>query len=415
MNYFLHLWTILFIAFSIPYSAYAQEIFQPDPEAAGFHLERLTRLTSYLESEIDQGNIHGAAIQIYRKGILAFDETVGFQNLKTKSPMPREGIFFIQSMTKPIMSVAAMMLYEEGHFDLDEPVEKYLPEFSNPQKVVKLASAEELDNIPTRTAENPITIADLFQHTSGLLHGLSNRPLDQVYRREMYEQFKDNIEDQVKTIASLPLAGEPGEKWRYSTSPDVLARLVELFSGMSPADFLQERLFDPLGMNNTTYNVDPAKLDKVIGLHYKQPDQSIILSPRQTPTEGISLYTGAFGLFSTVSDYMKFCQMLLNGGKLGETRILSRKTVELMTLDHVGDKREEAGNGFGLGFGVVNDVAEANLPYSLGTFYWNGAYNTYFFIDPQEELIGVMMMQFAPYTDKYRRKFYQLVYQAIDD
>ncbi len=398
---------------SIP-SVFAQKA-QEHSIKGGIDLDRLSRLTTYLEHEIEAENLHGAVINIFRKGEPVLNETIGYKNLALKEPIPKDGIFFIQSMTKPIVSVALMMLYEEGYFELDDPVSIYLPEFGKAQIASEPEAIEDINQISTIPANRQITIADLLQHTSGLLHGLSNQPLDRLYREKMYAELKPNLEEHIAVIASLPLAGEPGEKWRYSASPDVLARLVEHFSGMNTSEFFQKRIFDPLEMNDTGYNIDPSKNSRVVDLHFKRNDQPIVISPNQTPTEGRTLYTGAFGLFSTPSDYMKFCKMLLNGGSIGNTRLLSRKTVELMTLDHVGDKRDEAGNGFGLGFGVVNDIAEANTLGSEGTFYWNGAYNTYFFIDPVEECIAIMMMQFAPYTDTHRRKFWQLVYQSMVD
>ncbi len=209
--------------------------------------------------------------------------------------------------------------------------------------------------------------------------------------------------------------GQPGEQWYYSASPDVLALLIEKFSGMNAADYLQEHIFDPLGMDDTGYNLVRNKRSRAVALHYKDQNGTLGLSPNQTPTSGHSIYGGTHGLFSSADDYLRFCQMLLNGGELDGERLLSPKTVELMTANHVGDLFGDDGYGFGLGFYVRTNLAEAKALGTLGTFGWNGAYNTYFFVDPEEELIGIMMTQFSPFTNFYKEKFQQLVYQAIVD
>lgn len=391
---------LLFISFSLP----AQELPSIDVKKAGFSAERLARLSNYLNQEIEKGELAGAVSLIVRNGATAHYQSYGLSHLSESDPMQKDQLFFIQSMTKPIISVAFMMLYEEGHFDLNDPLEKYLPAFADMQVQT---SENETDSL-----QEPIRIWHLLSHTAGLSHGLGSSELDKKYREALYMQQHQNIEDRVSVLPELPLVGQPGEQWYYSAAPDVLSLLIEQFSGMNTAEFLQTRIFDPLGMEDTGYNVAKDKKERVVGLHFKNQNGELSLSERQTPTSGNTIYGGTHGLFSTAKDYMRFCRMLLNKGELDGKQLLSPKTVALMTVNHVGDLFGD-GYGFGLGFSVRTELSEPKALGSVGTFGWSGAYNTYFFIDPQEELVGILMTQFAPYTDFYSKKFQQLVYQAI--
>jgi CubicO group peptidase (beta-lactamase class C family) len=397
----------LLLTFTLP--VYAQEVPPLDPQAAGMSEERLERLSAYLNKEIEEKRLPGAIALVVRKGATALYQTYGYKNMEQQSPMEQDQLFYIQSMTKPIVSVGIMMLYEQGYFDLDDPVSDYLPQFADRQVEI----SDEQKGTYQVPAESKITIANLLSHTAGLSHGLGGSDLDKRYREALYMQKHPDIEARVNAMAEMPLLGHPGEQWYYSASPDVLALLIEKFSGMNTADYLQQNIFDPLGMDDTGYNLPKNKNSKAVALHYKAPDGTLGLSPNQTPTSGHTIYGGTHGLFSSADDYLRFSQMLLNGGALDGKRILSPKTVELMTVNHVGDLFTDAGYGFGLGFSVRTDLAAAEELGSVGTFGWSGAYNTYFFIDPEEELIGIMMTQFAPYTNFYKEKFQQLVYQAI--
>lgn len=396
--------TPVFLLLTLP--LLAQSLPPLDPQKAGFSTERLERLSSYLNREIEKGNLVGAVSLIVRKDATAHFQAYGSSQLGDKNPMQKDQLFFIQSMTKPIISVAFMMLYEEGYFDLNDPLEQYLPEFAGMQIQ---ASENETDSL-----KEPIRLWHLLSHTAGLSHGLGGSELDRQYREALYMQQHPNIEARVNALTDLPLIDQPGEQWYYSASPDVLSLLIEQFSGMNTAEFLQTRLFDPLGMKDTGYNVDDSKKTRVAGLHQKSEDGKLSVSARQTPTSGNTIYGGTHGLFSTAEDYMRFCMMLLNKGEWNGKQLLSPKTVELMTVNHVGELFGE-GYGFGLGFSVRTDLTEPHSLGSVGTFGWSGAYNTYFFIDPQEKLVGILMNQFAPYTDFYSKKFQQLVYQAIVD
>jgi len=321
-------------------------------------------------------------------------------------------VFYIQSMTKPIVSVAFMMLYEEGYFQLNDPVSKYIPEFSD----MKVASSHKKEGRKLIDTENPITIANALSHTAGLSHGLGLTELEKEYLSALYFTQHKNIEGRVKALASMPLIGQPGGQWYYSASPDILAYLIEKFSGMTCADYLQKKIFDPLGMKHTGYNMKAGTENKKAYLYITEDDGTMAENANQTPASGHNIYGGTHGLFSTAGDYMKFCEMLLNGGKANGKVFLGKKTLELMTTNFLKEGQSSGrGQGFGLGFGINQDLAASGNLGSEGTFYWGGAYNTYFFIDPKEELIGVMMMQFAPYTDFYSQKFRQLTYQAIVD
>lgn len=392
-------------------SCYGQVL---NPERAEVATEGLDRIISYFEQEVEDGNIPGALSMIYRNGYFAQRAAIGYDRLDIKNSMELDQIFYIQSMTKPIASVGLMILYEEGHFDLNENVSKYLPWFKD-MKVGNILtdSVTGVESIEYEPADSQITIVQLLTHTSGISHGLGRNAIEQIYSQELYRKDHKKIESRANTISRLPLVDHPGNIWYYSAGHDIVMLLIEKFSGMPANQFLRERLFDPLGMNDTGYNINENSRSRATTLHEKNLDGVLSLSDRQTTTYGHTIYGGTHGLFSTADDYMKFCLMLLNDGTYNDQRVLGRKTVELMTMNHVGDKYRP-GVGFGLGMYVVEDPALEGLPGSVGVFGWSGAYNTYFFIDPEEELVGILMMQYAPYTGYYYRKFRQMVYQAID-
>ncbi|MEL6142854.1 MAG: serine hydrolase domain-containing protein, partial [Bacteroidota bacterium] len=330
-------------------------------------------------------------------------------------PMTEDKIFHIMSMTKPIITVAFMMLYEEGHFKLSDKLSKYLPEFENMK--VALSTSEGLQQVETEKADSPILISQVLTHTAGMSHGLSGTKLDNEIAFALYYMPHPDIAGRVSKLAELPLVYHPGDRWHYSTAPDVLALLIEKFSGQTVEEFLRERLFDTQGMDDTGYNIPANKLDRQAFYHTRKPEEKQVkVAEQSAPVTGNVVYGGSFGLMSTAEDYLKFCRMLLNGGKWDGRRYLSRKTLELMTLDHTGDRGDGSpGQGFGLGFGVTTDVAASGSLGSIGQYYWSGAYCTYFFIDPKEELIAILMTQTGPYSNKYGSEMRRFVYQAIDD
>ncbi len=384
-----------------------------DPALAGMSAERLDRYTNYLQQEIDAGKVPGFVSMVYRNGYLAHYEALGYSNVDDQKAMINDNIFFIQSMTKAVVSTAFMMLYEEGHFQLNDPVYWYLPEFQNSRVALDPTEGKKGDTEPVK---GPIRIIHLLTHTSGLSHGLGDSQLDQDYMKAMYMKQPVTIAERVQAMASLPLIGHPGEQWYYSVSPGVLSRLVEHFSGMTTAEFLQERLFDPLGMEDTGYNVDEAKHDRVVTLHTYNKKGHLVLSPEQTSKTGNTVFGGGNGLFSTASDYLKFCRLFLENGKATNgTQLLSPKTIELMGQNHVSDLYQSPGYGFGLGFAVITNLADTKALGSVGRLSWSGAFQTFFFIDPAEKLAAVLMTQIEPYSGFYGRKMPQFVYQAIVD
>lgn len=383
-----------------------------DKVVAGMSVERLNSYEDYIKSAIEEGEMPGVVSMIMRNGELVHHKAFGVNNMKTKTPMTTDGLFYIQSMTKPIITVAFMMLYEEGHFLLTDPVSKYIPAFKD-LKVAKDVSKDKTGE--TEPMEQEITIANLLSHSAGLSHGLGGTTLDRDYAMTMYFQPHKTVEDRMNAMLTLPLIGQPGKQWYYSAAPDVLSVLIEKFSGMSTADFLQQRIFDPLGMNHTGYNIPKSEQENMVYVHNKNKAGELEYGFNQPKLEDNTIWSGVNGLYATAADYMTFCQMLLNKGELNGKQLLSRKTVELMTMNHVGDLYNGPGEGFGLGFAVVENVAETGLLGSEGTFYWNGANNTFFFIDPKENMVAIFMTQLAPYSETNRKKFWRHVYQAIVD
>lgn len=379
---------------------------------SGISTDRLKRYESYVKAQIDQRNIPGAVSLIMRNGVIVHKSSYGYSNVTTKTPMKTDDLFFIQSMTKPIITVAFMMLYEEGHFLLTDPVSKYIPAFKDLRVSKNVESGMSGETEPLN---KEITIAHLLSHTSGLTHGLGPSQLDKDFMKEYFMKSWPDIKGRVANITRLPLLGQPGNQWAYSAAPDVLSALIEQFSGMSTQDFLTQRIFVPLGMKDTGYNLSKAQQARVVKVHSKSADGTLLLSEDQPKMEGNTIWSGVNGLFSTVQDYLNFCQMLLNNGKANGKQFLSRKTIELMTYNHVGKLFNRPGEGFGLGFAVMTDVAESKLLGSEGIFYWAGAYNTHFFIDPKEKMISIFMTQEAHFNFVYHDKMRQMVYQAIID
>jgi CubicO group peptidase (beta-lactamase class C family) len=392
----------------------AQPVIAPlvkvEPPSHSFDLDRLKRLDRFLETEISENKIPGSVLLIHQKGEEVYSKSFGPKKIGSELGMPKDEIFYIQSMTKPIISIAFMMLFEEGYFQLGDPISKYLPEF----KTMSVATSVNGDYNPVE-AKTPITIKHALTHTGGMLHGLSGTDLANEVFQKLYMSGPKSIEERVKILASLPLMGQPGEQWFYSASPDILARLIEVFTGQSPDKFLKERIFDPLGMTDTGYNISAGNEGRKAVLYSKNEDGTLSLGQRQTPATGHTVFGGTHGLFSTAKDYMKFCDMLLNNGKANGKQLIGRKTLELMTMDHLGDIPFSPGNGFGLGFGIVTDIAKNEKLATKGTYYWSGAFNTYFYIDPEEEVSAVLMMQFEPYDNVYSDKLRHFITQAISN
>ncbi len=388
----------------------AQNFSKTNPAAASISNEGLARYESFLEDEIKNRKIAGAVSLVVRKGEVAHYKALGYNSLGDVSPMTTDKIFFIQSMTKPIVSIAFMTLYEEGRFNLNDPVSKFIPAF-NDLKVIQV-KANEVEYV---NPERPVLIWHLLSHTAGFSHGLGDNEYDTNLRKILYESEHKTLEERVSALLAYPLMGHPGNQWNYSASPDVLGLLIEKISGQSLAVFLKERIFEPLGMKDTGYNVHKEEQSRVAGLHQSESDGTVKAIDAWAPAEGNTLFGGTHGLYSTAEDYMKFSLMLLNNGSHNGKRIISRKTLELMTANHIEGLIYSPGNGFGLGFGVLKNLAKNKASGSEGSFYWSGAFNTYFVVDPAEDLVAILMAQHWPYTNFYAEKMRQFVYSAIID
>ena len=408
----------LFGLFAAP--AAAQEIPHAEPDEVGLSSERLQRIDEVFRSYAEEGRIGGAVGMVLRHGKLVYTGAWGMRDVAAGDPAEADDIFRIFSMTKPITSVAVMILYEEGRFFLSDPVGRYLPELAN-LPVAKLSEATSPDDISTERARRPMTIQDLLRHTSGLTYGsFSNSVVDQLYRSERVGG-QPTLAAMVAEMGKIPLMYQPGTRWHYSLSTDVLSRLVEVVSGQPFDAFLRERIFEPLGMVDTGFYVPASERHRFARSYGHQGDErTLTLGDTLGFTQPPTRFSGGGGLVSTAHDYSRFAQMLLNGGELGGARILGRKTVELMTVDHLPDgvptEFLSPGWGFGLGFTVKNEAGMDGMPGSVGNFYWFGVQGTSFWVDPEEDLIGIFMIQIRPNRDiTFRRQFKRLVYQALID
>lgn len=395
------------------------------PKSAGFSAERLQRIDARLQDYVDRGEVAGVVGLIARRGKVVYHKSFGFRDAEAKAPMTNDVIFRIASMTKPIASVALMMLWEEGRFQLRDPVAKYLPEFAS-MEVARPVEPGDSARGPYTTAKatRPITIQHLLTHTAGLAN---------PYRgitRSLYNELRANrkpggtVGDYVAELAKLPLNFQPGEHWEYGPATDVAGHLVEVLSGATLDEFLADRIFGPLGMPDTHFYLPRAKLPRFAALY--RPDQAGKIELQEKPDENSRwvrpphvYFSGAGGLVSTASDYFRFHQMMLNGGELDGVRLLSPRTVRTMTTNHIGGKPvwlRGAGYGFGLGYSVTTDVGLSAMPNGEGTYGWGGAYCTVFWVDPEDELIGILMTQVRPYTHlNIRQDFQTLTYQALVD
>jgi CubicO group peptidase (beta-lactamase class C family) len=402
-------------------TAWAAPLPRVEPGAVGLSPERLDRVSRVLRSEIEKGKIPGAVALVARKGRIAYFESFGVRDPATGAPMTRDSIFRIYSMTKPMTSVAVMMLQEEGRLVLTDPVSKFLPQLAKLQVAVERKDPGTgqitFDLVPTA---REMTIQDLLRHTSGLAYGsrTGNARVKELYAKERIDAHDLTNAELVDRLAKVPLAHHPGASWEYSRSTDVLGRLVEVIAGVPLGRFFQERIFAPLDMKDTGFFVPTAHLARVAQPFATDPStgQKISLIDVTAPPKYES---GGGGAVSTTDDYLRFAQMLLNGGRLDGARLLSRTTVSFMASDHLGriaDTVRRPGYTFGLGFVVRKDVGLDGQSGSVGEYGWAGAGGTYFWVDPKEELIAILMTQ-APGPSRlyYRQLFKELVQQAIVD
>ncbi len=392
---------------------------------SGLSPERLKRIAPAMQAYVDRGQVAGVLTLIARRGEIVHQECFGLADLEAKTPMRPDALFRIYSMSKPITCVAALMLWEEGAFALLDPVSQYLPEF----KGMQVLGPNGLEPL-----QREITVRDLFTHTSGLSYpnpegSPAERLLWQATREAEATGGEPDLAEWLGRICRAPLTCQPGSRWQYGFSHDVLGRLVEVLSGQPFDRFLEERIFRPLGMADTGFYVPPAKLGRLTAmysldsqgqLHLEDPPAGRWARPRR-------FLSGGGGLVSSTQDYLRFCQMLLNGGELDGVRLLGRKTIELMTQNHLpppplpssfGGDENHPGYGYGLGVRVLVDVARSGLAGSVGEYGWAGAAETYFWNDPVEQMIGLVMLQFMG-PEGYRlmlvERFRALAYQAIVD
>ena len=400
--------------------AQAAPLPEASPEEVGMSSDRLGRLDAAMHKAVESGELPGAVVLIARDGQLVYAKSFGWQDRDQNIPMRNDSIFRLYSMTKPVVSVAAMMLVEEGKLGLQEPVSKYIPEFKDMKVGVESADAEGKPVLKLVDAKRQITVQDLLRHTSGLTYGVLG-PLNAV--KQMYKDAdifsqKWVLADFCRALAKLPLQFQPGTTWEYSHSTDVLGRVVEVASGQALDGFLAERIFEPLKMVDTGFQVPPAKLDRLAqpmpDVYSGKTPELIDFSKPQT------FFAGGHGLVSTAGDYLRFAQMLANGGELEGARILGPRTVEYMTSNHVNPQIDKGpawlpgpGYGFGLGFATRIDRGQSEWPGSPGDFYWAGYAGTYFWIDPEEELVPVLMSQEPLRWQYYRVQLRNLVYQSI--
>jgi CubicO group peptidase (beta-lactamase class C family) len=405
--------------------ALSKEIPNASPEDVGLSEKRLARIGAWLESEIAANKIPGAVVLVARRGKIAYHEAFGKLGPGSDAPMPKDAIFRIYSMTKPIATVAAMSLVEEGKLRLETPISAYIPAFKDMKVAVEKPAADGgQPTVEMQPARRPITVQDLMRHTSGLTYGFFGKsPAKQAYLdNDIGTHAELTLEEFADRIAAMPLGFHPGTTWDYSYSTDVLGRVVEVVAGKPLEDVLRERVFGPLDMNDTAFYVTDPEKQKRIAEPFEDDRTIGAGAVFNDPRVAGKMQSAGGGLTGTARDYARFAQMLVNGGALGDTRILGTATLAYMTTDHLGSAIDKGklylpgpGYGFGLGFGVRTEGGIAPYPGSVGEYYWGGAGGTYFWVDPKQELTVVFMMQSPKNRVPYRSVIRNLVYGAIVD
>lgn len=392
------------------------------PEEVGMSSQRLERITTAFTAAVESGELPGVVVNVARGGKLVYSRAIGWQDKAGGIHMRDDSIFRIYSMTKPIVSVAAMSLVEQGKLSLADPVSKYIPGFANTQVGVEKQDGAGAVTLELVKAERQMTVQDLLRHTSGLTYGVIG-PKNEVKKRyDAANIFSQHwvLEDFANTLATLPLQYQPGTTWEYGHSTDVLGRVVEVASGMTLDRYLEQAVFAPLRMKDTAFRVDAAKQDRIAE---PIPDKYSGETPKLIDVRGpVTFFAGGHGLTSTAGDYLRFCQMLLNGGELDGARVLGSRTVRYAASNHLDGTISKGGNyipgpgyGFGLGFATRLEYGQSNWPGSVGEFFWAGYAGTYFWIDPEEDLVVSYMSQEPLRRQQYRVLLRNLVYQAINE
>ena len=398
------------------------------PESVGMSSDRLQRIDNVFQQAINKNELPGISALVVRNGKIVYFKAFGMADNQANKTLKRDDIFRIASMSKAITSTAVMMLWEEGKFYLDDPISKYIPEFKNPTVLKSFSFSD--SSYTTEPAKSEITIRHLLTHTSGLGYGVidGDERFKAMYKKagivDLYTTEPVKIGDNIKKLAKLPLHHNPGEKYTYSEGLDVLGYFIEIMSGMTFEEFLRKRMFEPLGMSDTYFYLPDAKKDRLVAIQKPEKDKwvrfPVTFYDPEYPVKGAkTFYSGGAGLSSSAKDYATFLQMYLNGGELGGKRFLSRTTIDVILSNQVGDLMGGAnGNSFyGLAFGVLkaSGAAKGGLG-SEGSFEWGGYFNTNYFADPKEKIIGILMKQTQQNTgDSYANMFRQLIYQSIDD
>jgi CubicO group peptidase (beta-lactamase class C family) len=394
------------------------------PEVAGFSSERLKRLDTNFNDWVTKGWMNGAVALVIHDGKIAYYKAFGYNDMATKAPLAKDGIFRIASQTKAITSVAVMMLHEEGKFLLDDPVSKYIPTFAKPKVLAKYnAKDTTYTSVPAR---REVTIRDLLTHTSGIDYAsIGSDTANAIYAKNKVTAglyTDDNLVAAMTRLGTLPLMHQPGERWIYGLNIDLLGALVEIWSGMSLDDFFRTRIFEPLGMNDTYFNIPPAKASRLVNFFREDSTGHIVKEPfafgqldMSYPLHKKTYFSGGGGLSSTIFDYGIFLQMMLNGGVYNGVRLLSPTSVRLMTMNQIGNL--SLGDGkFGLGFSVLTDKGSYRTPAKPGTYGWGGAFSTTYYVDPASKLVVLLYRQmWGSHMGEMSGKFDVLVYQALKE
>ena len=403
---------------------FAETVTVSKPEDAGISSERLKRIDPVVQSHIAAKDLAGAVTLVARKGKVVHFAAHGSTDFEANKPMRTDTLFRMASMTKPITAVAVLMLMEEGKLMLSDPVSKFIPEFKDPKVAMwNLPNDARGAGVRLATADREVTLQHILTHTAGLAVS-TDGPAGEYYRAANLTQGRISLDEYSKRAGALPLNFQPGTQWQYTSTVGfaVLGRVVEIVSGLNLDQFFKQRIFTPLGMNNTFFNIPANRMSDVAPVYTRNGQNLVKQNPAPPPPPGVEFYSGAGGLTGTAEDYLQFCQMLLNGGQWNGARILSRKSVELMTDNAIGNLdlrnypepgQNLSGYGFGLGVRVRKSTGASGWLGSVGDYGWAGANGTYFWIDPKEQLIGIVLM--ATRVGRLRTEFPNTVYQAIVD
>jgi len=403
----------------LAHSAFA-DIRTTNPKRVGMSEARLERIEPAMQAFVDEQKLAGTLTLVARKGKVVHLEGVGFRDREAKTPMTEDTIFRIYSMTKPITAVAALTLWEQGQFQMDDPVSKYLPELAN----LKVFAGMDGENMVLEDTNKVMTIKQLFTHSAGFSYGFSQSPVDKLYQQSALFSGETKREDLLKEVAKLPLNHQPGTKWNYSIGTDIIGVLVERLSGQTLGEYFEHHIFKPLKMSDTGFYVPKSKQDRLAQIYViNQQGQTVPMEnePLGDYLSAPEIESGGGGLVSTIEDYYTFTQMLLNGGEYKGERILGRKTVEYMRTNHlpadlIPFEPSSTGEGYGLAMSVTVDEQGANTMGSKGDYGWAGAASTYFRIDPEEQMIVIAMTQLMPSSFfSYNKDFKNMAYQALVD